>query len=150
MTRNGYQITNAAGNIVDLDGNEIDGAFLTNYPGFPGFGSINAAQAWPTWPTCSSPACQVVYGYIADLHGNEDIPASVERVRQCARRPGERQPLLHRPGRSTTTLPSGSSSSGWPRTASRQEHLFVFSSDEGDHEAGANVGRAQQPTPDRL
>ena len=37
VTRNGYQITNAAGNIVDLDGNEIDGAYLTNYPGFPGY-----------------------------------------------------------------------------------------------------------------
>ena len=25
--------------------------------------------------------------------------------------------------------------------------LFVVSSDEGDHQAGANVGRAVQPTP---
>ena len=31
-------MTNAAGNVVDLDGNEIDGAFLNNYAGFPGFG----------------------------------------------------------------------------------------------------------------
>src|SRR5207244_5293761 len=28
-----------------------------------------------------------------------------------------------------------------------QNTLFVLSSDEGDHEAGANVGRAIQPTP---
>ena len=37
-------MTNAAGNLVDLFGNEIDGAYLTNYPGFPGFDNINAAQ----------------------------------------------------------------------------------------------------------
>src|SRR4029077_12310949 len=28
-----------------------------------------------------------------------------------------------------------------------QNTLFILSSDEGDHEAGANVGRAIQPTP---
>jgi len=37
LTHNGYEVTNAAGNLVDLDGNQINGAFLTNHPGFPGF-----------------------------------------------------------------------------------------------------------------
>jgi len=31
--------------LVDLDGNQINGAYLTSHPGFPGFGSINAAQS---------------------------------------------------------------------------------------------------------
>ena len=37
LTENGYQVTNAAGNLVDLNGNQINGAYLTNHPGFPGF-----------------------------------------------------------------------------------------------------------------
>src|ERR1039458_8619739 len=44
ITHNGYQVTNAAGNLVDENGNPINGAFLTNHPGFPGFGPINASQ----------------------------------------------------------------------------------------------------------
>ena len=38
LTHDGYQVTNAAGNLVDLNGNQINGAFLTNHPGFPGYG----------------------------------------------------------------------------------------------------------------
>src|SRR5262245_24523128 len=44
VTHNGHQVTNAAGNLVDLNGNQINGAFLNNVPGFPGFSSINASQ----------------------------------------------------------------------------------------------------------
>ena len=44
LTHNGYEVTNAAGNLVDENGNQIDGAYLNDYPGFPGFGSINASQ----------------------------------------------------------------------------------------------------------
>ena len=44
LSHNGYQVTNATGNLVDETGNQINGAFLTSHPGFPGFGSINAAQ----------------------------------------------------------------------------------------------------------
>ena len=35
LTHNGYEVTNAAGNLVDLNGNEIDGAYLTQLPGLP-------------------------------------------------------------------------------------------------------------------
>src|SRR5215469_13713044 len=45
VSNNGYQVTNAAGNLVDLNGNQLNGAFLANYPGFPGFGGINASQS---------------------------------------------------------------------------------------------------------
>jgi hypothetical protein len=44
VSRNGYQVTNAAGNLVDENGNQINGAFLTNQAGFPGFSTINASQ----------------------------------------------------------------------------------------------------------
>ncbi len=90
---------------------------------------------------------QVVYGYMADLHGNENIPA-LSSV--CAHAPD--------------ALGTGSAcyvaqaeyynqafGTFFQRLAADgitpANTLFVFSSDEGDHEAGANVGRALQPTP---
>jgi hypothetical protein len=43
VTHHGVPVTDAKGNLTDLFGNEIDGAYLTDYPGFPGYDSINAA-----------------------------------------------------------------------------------------------------------
>ena len=68
LTRNGYQVTNAAGNLVDLSGNEIDGAFLTNHPGFPGFGPISAAQTLAYTADMLETGVPVVYSYISDAH----------------------------------------------------------------------------------
>ena len=68
-------MTNAAGNLVDLDGNQINGAYLTNYPGFPGFGSINAAQSLGYVADMQESGVPVTYAYIADIHGNEQIPS---------------------------------------------------------------------------
>jgi hypothetical protein len=150
LTHNGYQVTNAAGNLVDLNGNEIDGAFLHNYPGFPGFGSINAAQTLAYVADMQEAGVPVTYGYIADIHGNESIPALSS--------PGG--PCYHAPA----ALGSGSAcyiaqaqyynqafATFFQRLAADgitpQNTLFVISADEGDHEAGANVGRAIQPTP---
>ena len=67
-------MTNAAGNLVDLNGNQINGAFLTNHPGFPGFGPINASQTLAYMADMQESGVPVTYGYIADIHGNEHIP----------------------------------------------------------------------------
>ena len=88
----------------------------------------------------------VTYGYVADIHGNEHIPG----VTACNGAPA--------------ALGSGSAcyiaqaqyynqafGTFFQRLAADgitpANTLFVLSSDEGDHEAGANVGRAIQPTP---
>ncbi len=73
LSRNGYEITNAAGNLVDLNGNQINGAFDNGNPGFPGFGTINAAQTLAYMSDMLESGVPVVQGYIADLHGNEFI-----------------------------------------------------------------------------
>ena len=39
VMHHGFEVTNAAGNLVDENGNQINGAFLNNHPGFPGFAS---------------------------------------------------------------------------------------------------------------
>jgi hypothetical protein len=146
LTHNGYQVTNAAGNLVDLNGNEIDGAFLTGHPGFPGFSTINASQTLAYAADSLENGLPVVYGYISDIHGNEHI----QGVSACSGAPA--------------ALGSGSAcyiaqaqyydqafETFFQRLAADgitpANSLFIISSDEGDHEAGANVGRAIQPTP---
>jgi hypothetical protein len=146
LMRNGYEVTNSAGNLVDENGNELDGAFLTAHPGFPGFSNINASQTLAYMADMQESGVPVTYGYMADLHGNEHIPA----LSQCSGAPA--------------ALGSGSAcyiaqaqyyNAAWGTFFKRlaadgitsKNTLFVFSSDEGDHQAGANVGRAVQPTP---
>jgi hypothetical protein len=146
VTEEGYQVTNAAGNLVDLNGNQINGAYLTNHPGFPGFSTINASQTLAYMADLLQKGVPVVNGYISDLHGNEDIPG----LSACTNAPD--------------ALGSGSAcyieqaqyynqafGIFFKRLAAAgitpKNTLFIFSSDEGDHEAGANVGRAIQPTP---
>ena len=60
---------------MDLNGNEIDGAFLTGHPGFPGFSNINASQTLAYLADMQESGVPVTGGYIADIHGNEHIPA---------------------------------------------------------------------------
>jgi hypothetical protein len=147
LTRHGYQITNAAGNLVDLNGNQLNGAFLANHPGFPGFGDINAAQSLAYTADMLESGVPVTYSYIADLHGNHFIPGLAAA---CNGAPD--------------ALPTGSAcyvaqaqyynaafGVFFKRLAAdgitSKNTLFVVTSDEGDHVSGANVGRAIQPTP---
>jgi hypothetical protein len=146
VTHNGYEVTNAAGNLVDLNGNEIDGAFLSNYPGFPGFSNINAAQSLAYIADMQEAGVPVTYGYISDIHGNEHIPG----LTACASSPaalGSGDPCYV----AQAQYYDNAFETFFQRLAAdgitSANTLFVLSSDEGDHEAGANVGRSVQPTP---
>jgi hypothetical protein len=144
LTRDGHEITNAQGNLVDLNGNQINGAFTTA-PGFPGFGPINPAQSLAYAADMLESGVPVVNAYMADIHGN-----NVSSLAACQSAPA--------------ALGSGSAcyiaqaqyynqafGDFFKRLAADgitpANTLFVLSADEGDHEAGANVGRAIQPTP---
>jgi hypothetical protein len=146
ITHNGYTVTNAAGNLVDLNGNQINGAFLTNFPGFPGFSSINASQTLAYMSDMLESGVPVVNGYISDIHGNEHIPG----VSACVG-----QPAALGPGSACYIAQAQYYNQAFADFFARlaadgitpQNSLFVISADEGDHVAGANVGRAIQPTP---
>ena len=149
LTRNGYQVTNAAGNLVDLNGNQINGAFLTNHPGFPGFSSINASQTLGYMADMLESGVPVVNGYISDIHGNEDIPACPRaRARPAALGSGSACYVAQAQyyNQAFGTFFKRLAADG----ITTKNTLFILSSDEGDHEAGANVGRAIQPTPATL
>ena len=146
LTRNGVQVTNAAGNLVDENGNQINGAFLTNHPGFPGFGPINASQSLAYMADMLESGVPVVNGYIADIHGNENIPG----LAAC-----KGAPAALGPGTpcyiAQAQYYNAAFGTFFKRLAADgitpANTLFELSSDEGDHVAGANVGRAIQPTP---
>ena len=87
VSRNGFEVTNAAGNLVDLNGNQINGAFLSNHPGFPGFSSINASQTLAYLADMLESGVPMVGGYISDIHGNEHIPALSGTGGACAGAP---------------------------------------------------------------
>lgn len=145
LFRNGYEITNSAGNLVDLNGNQINGAF-TGQPGFPGFDPV-APQTLAYAADMLESGIPVVQTYISDIHGNEDIPAlsSVCAHAPSALAPGTPCYLAQ------AAYYNDAFGAFFKRLAAENINtsntLFVLSSDEGDHVAGANVGRAIQPSP---
>ena len=149
LTHNGYQVTDATGNLVDLDGNAIDGAVQRHKPGFPGFN-----------PTASQSLAH------AGRHAGERHPGHLRLHLRHARAEGRHQRLHHgdrdrlgqadRPRRQVlrrqrqrpTTRRSRSSSSGSPQDGINASNtLFVISAEENDQFDGANAGRALTPTP---
>jgi hypothetical protein len=66
VTHNGYPVTNAAGNLVALDGHEISNPFA-NKPGFPGFNPL-ANESLAYIADMLEAGIPVTYGYISDLH----------------------------------------------------------------------------------
>ncbi len=146
LSHNGYQVTNADGQLVDLNGNQINGAFLTNHPGFPGFGPINASQTLAYMSDMLESGVPVVNGYLADIHGNENIPG----LSSCVGAPSALGP-----GSACYIAQAQYYNQAFADFFNRlaadgitpKNTLFMISSDEGDHVAGANVGRAIQPTP---
>ncbi|HSZ48064.1 MAG TPA: hypothetical protein VK823_22185 [Streptosporangiaceae bacterium] len=156
-THDGFPVTDSAGYLTDLFGNEIDDPYGNEgngpAPGFPGYDSINAAQSLGLAADMLENGVQVVNLYMADIHGNQYLPNS---------------PQVPTMGTDCDSAPDALASGTkcyldqaayyndafgafFQRLAADgitpKNTLFVISSDEGDHEAGANVGRAIQPTP---
>jgi len=151
VMRNGFQVTNAAGNLVDLNGNQINGAFLNPpAPGFPGFSNINPSQTLAYLADMQESGVPVTSGYMADIHGNEHIPALSGTGGPC-----NGAPSALGPGSACYIAQAQYYNQAFGTFFQRlaadginaKNTLFILSSDEGDHVAGANVGRAIQPTP---
>jgi hypothetical protein len=153
LYHHGYQVTNAAGNLVDLNGNQINGAFLTDYPGFPGYGNINASQTLAYMADMLEAGVPVVTGYMSDLHGNFgygdgfSVPQLESVCKNAGSALGSGSPCYI----AQAKYYNAAFGTFFKRLAADgitpANTLFVISSDEGDHEAGANVGRAIQPSP---
>jgi len=148
VTHNGYAVTNAAGNLVDLNGKEIDGAFLTNHPGFPGF-SPTPAQSLAMLADMQESGIPVTYGYISDMHERKAGTSGCT----TASATGSGKPIgpgdscyitnAHNYDQAFATFFQRLAADGI--TPANTE--FVISAEENDQFSGANVGRATAPTP---
>jgi hypothetical protein len=148
VTHHGYEVTNAAGNLVDLDGNQINGAFLGNHPGFPGF-NPTATQTLAMLADMQEAGVPVTYGYISDLH--ERKPNTSGCTTATATKVGN--PLG--PGDSCYVDNAKAYDKAFATFFDRLKAdgitpantVFVIGAEENDQFAGANVGRAIEPAP---
>jgi len=148
LTHNGYEVTNATGNLVDLSGQQINGAFLTNHPGFPGF-SPTASQSLAYIADMQESDIPVTYGYISDVHERKAGESGCTTADATA----SGRPVG--PGDSCYVSTAKSYDDAFATFLSRlsadgitpNNTEFVISAEENDQFAGANVGRAVAPTP---
>jgi hypothetical protein len=138
-----YPVIDAAGNLVDLSGNEIDGQYV-HTPGFPGFGPISAAQSLAYVADMQEVGVPVTYAYISDAHESKPGQKGCSNDGE-AQGPGDIcfQQNLAADNTAFATFFKRLADDG----INPSNTLFVFSSDEGDHFAGANVGRSVDVTP---
>jgi hypothetical protein len=139
-----YQVVNNAGNLVDLNGNEIDGQYV-HTPGFPGFGPITASQSLAYVADMQESGVPVTYAYISDAHEQKPGQSSCSNSGSgYAQGPGDAcyQATLAAYNQSFATFFQRLADDG----INASNTLFVITADEGDHFAGANVGRAVSPT----
>jgi hypothetical protein len=145
-----YPVYNGAGNLTDLNGNQLNGAFLPpGTPGFPGFGPISAAQSLAYTADMQETGVPVTYSYIGDAHEKKTGQSGCSNNTSLfssnpAQGPGDTcyQQTLASYNSAFATFFQRLADDGINKTNT----LFVFTADEGDHFAGANVGRTVDPT----
>ena len=142
LTRNGYQITDAAGNLVDLNGTEIQEPF-SHKPGFPGF-SPTAAQSLAYIADMQESGIPVTYAYISDTHDKKTGATGCTSPGN-ALGAGDACSVaaLHSYDLAFQTFFQRLATDGI--TPANTE--FVISAEENDQMAAANIGRTTQPTP---
>ncbi|HET6208969.1 MAG TPA: hypothetical protein VFD94_01225 [Jatrophihabitans sp.] len=147
LTRNGYPVTDANGNLTDLNGNPLINTFA-NKPGFPGF-SPTATQSLAYLADMQESGIPVTYGYISDLHERKAGTSGCT----TASATGSGKPVG--PGDSCYVNNAKAYDAAFATFFQRlaadgitpANTEFVISSEENDQFAGANIGRATQPTP---
>jgi hypothetical protein len=148
VVHNGYRVTDANGNLVDLDGNTLVEPF-SGRPGFPGF-NPTATQSLAVLADMQEAGIPVTYGYISDLHERK---ADTRTGCTSASPESTGRPLG--PGDSCFVANARHYDAAFQKFFERlaadgitpKNTLFVISAEENDQFAGANVGRATQPTP---
>ena len=138
-----YQVVDGAGNLVDLNGHLLENSFLPGVPGFPGFGPISAAQSLAYMADMQETGVPVTYGYISDAHESKPGQTGCSNTR-AAQGPGDTC------YKATLAAYNHAFATFFQRLAddgiNAGNTLFVITADEGDHFAGANVGRSVTPT----
>ncbi|HET6878326.1 MAG TPA: hypothetical protein VFH38_12405 [Jatrophihabitans sp.] len=147
VEHNGYPVTDANGNLTDLDGNTIADSY-THQPGFPGF-SPTPSQTLAYLADMQEHGVPVTYGYISDLHerkaGTSGCTTDTATGTGYALGPGDKCYVDNAKAYDDAFAKFFDRLQKDGITPQNTE--FVISAEENDQFAGANVGRATQPTP---
>jgi hypothetical protein len=147
LSHHGYPVTDAQGNLVDLSGNEIDNEY-SGTPGFPGF-DPTATQSLAYVADMQEAGIPVTYAYIADLHevlpGDTNCTSNSNTKNYTALGPGDRcyTQNLKAYDKAFATFFKRLRADG----ITKRNTVFEIGAEENDQFAGANVGRALQPSP---
>jgi hypothetical protein len=147
VTRHGYPVTDASGNLTDLDGNPLKEPF-SGRAGFPGF-NPTATQSLAVMADMQEAGIPVTYGYISDLHERKAGTSGCT----TATATGSGKPIG--PGDKCYDDNGKAYDAAFAKFFDRLAQdgittantLFVIGSEENDQFDGANVGRALLPTP---
>jgi len=146
LFHNGYRVTDANGNLVDLAGQPI--ADFRGNIGFPGF-SPTASQSLAMLADMQEAGVPVTYGYIADIHERKDANSG------CTTAAATTFGSALGPGDSCTAATARTYDQAFATFLDRlaadgitpANTEFVVGAEENDHFAGASVGRASVPAP---
>jgi hypothetical protein len=142
VTHDGFPVTDANGNLTDLNGNTMQEPF-SHTPGFPGF-NPTASQSLAAIADMQEAGIPVTYAYISDLH-DKKFGATGCTSPGNALGPGDAcyVAALHDYDTAFGQWFQRLADDGI--TPANTE--FVIGAEENDQFAGANVGRATEPTP---
>jgi hypothetical protein len=148
VAHHGYPVTDANGNLTDLDGNTIVNGYANNQPGFPGF-SPTPSQTLAYLADMQEAGVPVTYGYISDLHERKAGTSG------CTTAPATGTGYAIGPGDSCYVDNAKAYDDAFATFFARLQAdgitphntEFVISAEENDQFSGANVGRAIQPSP---
>ncbi|MDX6244821.1 MAG: hypothetical protein QOE76_2544 [Frankiales bacterium] len=140
-----YRVADNAGNLVDLDNREI--ADFRGNVGFPGF-SPTPSQSLAEVADMQEAGVPVTYGYIADIHERKDANTG------CTTADATGFGNALGSGDACYVETARAYDAAFAKFLKRlaadgitaKNTLFVVGSEENDHFAGANVGRADAPT----
>src|SRR6185436_7439826 len=146
LTHNGYPVTDASGNLTDIDGQPLLEPF-SGRPGFPGF-SPTASQTLGYLADMQEAGIPVTYGYISDLHERKAGTSGCTTATATA----NGRPLG--PGDSCYVTNASNYDQAFNTFFQRlaadgitpANTVFMIGAEENDQFVGANVGRATQPT----
>jgi hypothetical protein len=147
LTHAGYPVTDSTGVLTDLSGVPITNQF-SHTPGFPGF-SPTASQTLAYLADMQESGIPVTYGYISDIHERKAGTSNCT----TASATGAGKPIG--PGDSCYVSNAKAYDAAFAAFFDRLQKdgitpantEFLISAEENDQLAGANVGRASQPTP---
>ena len=147
LTHAGYPVTDGTGALTDLSGVAITNQF-SHTPGFPGF-SPTASQTLAYLADMQESGIPITYGYISDIHERKAGTSNCTTATATA----SGRPVG--PGDSCYVSNAKAYDAAFAAFFDRLQKdgitpantVFLISAEENDQFAGANVGRASQPTP---